>query len=132
MVLAQRDRGELDWDQQSVAVTLNHASSVIVDPFCRRLIQLCDYHDHGLKSVQPDIELSPLLYPSSQYYHNNASFASREAPTHWPQGRSLTHSPSPSLRQTPLRGQSPGPQMYPSQQQLNDNYPAQRGALRKY
>ena len=109
-VMYQRDRGELDWDQRSAAVTsLDESSKSQYGASSASVVGYDAYLNRGLNLVQQDIELSrmdplqePLLRPQqgfvsppSLYYHNNASTVSREAPIHRPQERS--HSPSPSI-----------------------------------
>lgn len=110
----QRDRGELDWDQRSMALTmLDESSKSQYGASSPSIAGYDTYLNQGPNLSQHDIELSrmdtlqePLLRPSSSmafqqqqgfvsstslYNHNNAS---RVAPLHRPQERS--YSPSPS------------------------------------
>ena len=126
-VMYQRDRGELDWDQRSMALTLLDESPKSQYGASSASVAGYDaYLNRGPNLVQQDIELSrmdplqePLLRPqqgfisspSSLYYHNNASTVSREAPTHRPQERS--HSPSPTYNSN----NASSPTLVSSQQQ---------------
>ena len=125
-VMYQRDRGELDWDQRSAAVTsLDESSKSQYGASSASVVGYDAYLNRGLNLVQQDIELSrmdplqePLLRPQqgfvsppSLYYHNNASTVSREAPIHRPQERS--HSPSPTY----TSNNASSPTLLSSQQQ---------------
>ena len=117
-VMYQRDRGELEWDQRSIALTsLDETSKSQYGASTPSIAGYDTYLNYGPNSSKQDIELSrlgtlqePLLRstssmafqqqqgyvssPPTLYYHNNVSNVSREAPIHRPQERS--HSPTPT------------------------------------
>jgi hypothetical protein len=135
-VMYQRDRGELDWDQRSMALTsLEETSKSQYGASSASIAGYDAYLNRGPNSSQQDIELlrmdsiqEPLLRPTSSmvfqqqqgsvssppslYYHNNASTVSREAPIHRPQERS--YSPSPP---TYISNDASAPTLLSSQQQ---------------
>ena len=133
-VLYQRDRGELDCDQRSMALTsLDESSKSQYGASSPSLAGYDAYLNRGPTLNQHDIELSrmdtlqePLLIPTpsmafqqqqgfvsspSLYYHNNASAVSREAPLHRPQERS--YSPAPTY----ISNETSSPTLPSSQQQ---------------
>ena len=115
-VMYQRDRGELDWDSRSLALTTLDESKSQFGASSPSIAGYDAYLNRGPNLGQHDIELSrmdtlqePLLRPTSSisfqqqefvpsppslYYQNNDSTVSREAPIHRPQERS--YSPTPT------------------------------------
>ena len=140
----QRDRGELDWDQRSMALTmLDESSKSQYGASSPSIAGYDTYLNHGPNMSQHDIELSrmdtlqePLLRPSSSmafqqqqgyvssppslYHHNNASTVSREAPIHRPQERS--YSPTPTY----VSNNASSHTLPSSQQQLFEPIPHRR------
>ena len=143
-VMYQRDRGELDWDQRSMALTsLDETSKSQYGASSPSIAGYDTYLNRGPNPSQQDIELSrmdtlqePLLRPTSSmafqqqqgyvssppslYYHNNPSTVSREAPIHRPQERS--YSPTPTY----ISNDASSTTLVSSQQQYFEPIPHRR------
>lgn len=142
-VMYQRDRGELDWDQRSMALTSLDESKSQYGASSPSIAGYDTYLNRGPNLGLQDIELSrldtqqePLLRPTSSmafqqqqgfvssppspYYHNNAGTISREAPIHRPQERS--YSPTPTY----ISNDASSPTLLSSQQQYFEPIPHRR------